>query len=205
MEHESDDEIEAAPESDDEEDDEEEEEEEEEEGDSENASDIDSDDEAVETASTTTDSTRPHAAAVARAAHGPRRAAAKIIEAANRARTYRFVPPDQRRTSHVVSQQELAALLSSRAGDIGKGRESYAQNALPGAQPVALAALELMQRRCPLLLFRTVEETDTEIVVESWNPNEMVHFIDMGYVDQLAAAAIAPTAAAAAAAASAAS
>lgn len=94
-----------------------------------------------------------------------------LLRAANRPRTARLIPPDERRTDNRLSLNEVAQIVSMRAEQIARSSTTFCETA--SHDPAQRALDELRARRCPLKLRRCVGATDSEIFYEEWEINEM--------------------------------
>lgn len=92
----------------------------------------------------------------------------------------RIVHLDDRKTSEVMSSLEQAEYVSIRAQQIATYNNCMVANNLH--DPIEMAKLELMQRKCPLFIRRKVGEVregDTFVeYYEEWDPNSMIFAID---------------------------
>lgn len=95
-----------------------------------------------------------------------------VLKASNKVQTIRVVSGDDRVTSNRLTKFEVSRILSIRAQQISDTPIIYAR--LEGERdPVKIAYAELLQRRCPLLLRRTISDSGGTVTVEQWDPNEM--------------------------------
>lgn len=79
-----------------------------------------------------------------------------------------------RRTSNILSLMEFVAAVTHRAYQIQNGAPFFVES--PGiCQDVVIkiAQAEIFQKKCPLSILRTVEETDDSKTVEVFPINEM--------------------------------
>jgi len=86
-------------------------------------------------------------------------------------------PADQRVTDNRLHQSEASHIISARAQQIARSATNYVA-ASPAlallTDPCDIAHRELMERRCPLLLWRQVGwGPNGEKIIEEWNPREM--------------------------------
>ncbi len=82
------------------------------------------------------------------------------------------IPPDERRTSDMMSLFELAAVIGTRAQQIENGDISFCGD--PSlSKAIDIAERELIERRCPLVIERTVFTSKDDIFVEHWRVNEL--------------------------------
>lgn len=79
-----------------------------------------------------------------------------------------IVPPDQRKTSEIMSRFEYTEVVSHRAKHIELGGPIFGDI---GAEtdPIKMAEIEIRQRKCPLAIRRMYNST----VGEVWEVNEM--------------------------------
>ncbi len=84
------------------------------------------------------------------------------------------VPRHERRGSDMLTVPEVTRLLGARAQLLAQDRRVFAPEA-EGLGAIEAAKAELRARRFPLLLERTMSRSDTESIVEIWDPNEMIH------------------------------
>lgn len=80
-------------------------------------------------------------------------------------------PPDDRRTSHRLSQSEMTAAIVYRSVQIEKNPKVFTDNIVGLTSPIEMAKQELRDRKCPLVLRRFISPT----FCEDWNINEMIH------------------------------
>lgn len=88
------------------------------------------------------------------------------------------VKPENRRTSHILSKYEMTEIVSIRATQISQHNNCMVDTT--GLDdPIKMSKLELMSRRCPLVLRRHVGDVvnaktgEMESYYEWWSPNEM--------------------------------
>jgi hypothetical protein len=86
----------------------------------------------------------------------------------------KIVPPNERILSDAMSVMEFAAIMSIRSDQIGSNNHAYVDPPAGMTKTSDIAAYELRQKKCPLMLQRVIEETPTHVVVELWSPNEMI-------------------------------
>ena len=90
----------------------------------------------------------------------------------------RIIPPDERRTSGILTKFEMTEIVSIRATHISRNLIVYVEIG-DLSDPIKMAELELKQRMCPLVLNRTVgvmedhENKQINYYIEKWNVNEM--------------------------------
>jgi hypothetical protein len=85
-----------------------------------------------------------------------------------------LVPPEERRTTDRLQLTELAALLAQRSRQIDDSGHIFCERReLSDSQNIALE--EIVQRRCPLVILRTLYRRGNVQYVERWVPNEMKH------------------------------
>jgi DNA-directed RNA polymerase I, II, and III subunit RPABC2 len=95
-----------------------------------------------------------------------------VLKTSNKIQTIRIVKDDDRVTSNRLTKYEVSRILSIRAQQISDTPIIYAK--LSGERdPVKIAYLELSQKKCPLLLRRVINDNNSVLTVEQWNPNEM--------------------------------
>jgi DNA-directed RNA polymerase subunit K/omega len=88
------------------------------------------------------------------------------------------VPPEERVTSDRLQRIELAALLAERSRQIDNGGQVFCE--LRGySDSQSLALQEIIDRKCPLVVSRTLQVTKNVHYVEEWSPNEMLHLPDI--------------------------
>ncbi len=90
------------------------------------------------------------------------------------------VPPDERRTSDMMSLHELAAVVGVRAQQIDNGDVSYCRET-HHTKAIKIAEQEILEKRCPLTVERTVLQRDDHIYVEHFSVNELaVPILNLG-------------------------
>jgi DNA-directed RNA polymerase subunit K/omega len=96
-----------------------------------------------------------------------------ITRMSNKPRTVVVVPDDERVTDNRLHKSEAAYIISMRSQQIARHATCF----VPGEglhDPVSLAFKELLARRCPLKLRRTVGTgANGELIVEEWIVREM--------------------------------
>jgi DNA-directed RNA polymerase subunit K/omega len=99
-----------------------------------------------------------------------------LLRACNKPRIVRIIAPDDRRTSNVLQKSEVAHILGMRAKQIATNARFFVEVGVLH-DPGAIAFKELIERRCPLVVRRTVgaDPADGALLVEEWFPNEMAH------------------------------
>jgi hypothetical protein len=83
-------------------------------------------------------------------------------------RILRFVPQDQRATTERLFKTEFARIVGDRASHLDNGAPTYLADVSKNTSSIEIAYLEVMQRRCPFLIFRHVGN-----MVEKWQLKEM--------------------------------
>jgi DNA-directed RNA polymerase I, II, and III subunit RPABC2 len=86
--------------------------------------------------------------------------------------TYRnilIVPPDHRKTSEVMTEYEFAEIISHRAKQIENDSPVYVDVGNE-TDPIKMAEMELLQKKCPL----SIRRVHNNLVAEIWHANEMV-------------------------------
>ncbi|MEM3062537.1 MAG: hypothetical protein QW303_03185 [Nitrososphaerota archaeon] len=87
-------------------------------------------------------------------------------------RIIRVVKPEDRVTSHFISESEFVEAIGIRAVQIEKGSPVFTD--VSGLDnPIAQARKEFFDRKSPLLLHRKIAEMPDEIIVEEWKVREM--------------------------------
>ena len=90
-------------------------------------------------------------------------------------RRIHFVPRNERRTPDILSIYDVALLVAIRAGQISNGCEAFIPPEVGLDSAEKIAAKELVMRRNPLKLRRTVGHTaEGGPIIEEWLPREMV-------------------------------
>ena len=85
-----------------------------------------------------------------------------------------IIPPDERRTSSILTKEEVSKLLSMRIAQI-EHNSPILTDVTGLTSPIAMAKKELIDRKCPILVHRedTSKRTLTSKYFEVWDPNEM--------------------------------
>jgi DNA-directed RNA polymerase subunit K/omega len=106
-------------------------------------------------------------------AHPQRQRVDPILRVSNKPRTVTIVPPEERVTDNRLHKNEAAYVISMRAEQIAKFATHFTE-ASTLHDPVAIAFKELYDRRCPLMLRRSVGTGPLgEDVVEEWSVRDM--------------------------------
>lgn len=85
-----------------------------------------------------------------------------------------IVPANERITSEKLSDYETAEIINYRALCISKGGKVFT-NVEGLDNPIEMAKKELIDRKCPLYIKRTIGcNNKGELFVEKWSPNECV-------------------------------
>ncbi len=102
------------------------------------------------------------------------RAKPTLLDVSNGHSRIIVVAPDDRVTTNILQNAERAAILAMRATQIEQWPTAFVD--IAGLRdPHAIARKELYERRCPLVVRRTVGyEPNGDRVVEDWCPREMV-------------------------------
>ncbi len=79
-----------------------------------------------------------------------------------------IVPPDKRKTSHILGKAEKTELLGIRAQHISMGAKVYV-DVESESDPIKIAEKEMKQQKFPLLLKRRLNKFTFEV----WDPNMM--------------------------------
>jgi DNA-directed RNA polymerase subunit K/omega len=79
-----------------------------------------------------------------------------------------LIPKDKRTCSDYINQQELTAVIAMRGEQIAKSGVSYIES--DSVDPIQRAKLEILQRRCPIIIRRRV---DIAGIYEDWDVNEL--------------------------------
>jgi DNA-directed RNA polymerase subunit K/omega len=106
-------------------------------------------------------------------AHPQRPKVDPILRLSNRPRVVVVVHPDERVTDNRLHKSEAAYIIAMRAQQIARYATTFTD---PSGlhDPVAIAFKELLERRCPFTLRRSIGIGPAgELVVEEWNPREM--------------------------------
>ena len=83
---------------------------------------------------------------------------------------YEVVPPNERRTSNIMSLYEYTEVVSVRASHLNEDPSTPVFTDTKGCYDViSIAKKEIAERRCPFIIQRKVSETK----VEHWAVNEM--------------------------------
>lgn len=86
--------------------------------------------------------------------------------------TIRVVPPETRRTSNVICDNEFAEATGIRASQIERGAPVFT-NVDGMTDPIKMAHKEFYDRKNPLLLERIVEQRGSVYYVEHWRVRDM--------------------------------
>lgn len=98
-----------------------------------------------------------------------------IITDAKREAHVILVPPEERRTSNVLTKTEMAFVISMRARQIETSGTTFVEIGDLN-DPGKIAAKELYERRCPLLLRRIVgHSANGDPIVEQWDIKTMTY------------------------------
>lgn len=96
-----------------------------------------------------------------------------VLRVSNRPRIVKIVPPEERITDNRLHRTEAAYILAMRADQIDKHATAFTDTTgLTDA--VAIAYKELFDRKCPMILRRTVGIGPVgELLVEEWDVRTM--------------------------------
>lgn len=96
-----------------------------------------------------------------------------LLRLSNKPRAVIVVPADERETDNNLHKTEAAYVISMRSQQIARYSKCFTEGG--GLHdPVALAFKELLDRKCPLILRRTVGTGPSgELIVEEWAVREM--------------------------------
>lgn len=97
-----------------------------------------------------------------------------------------IINPENRVTTDILTDKNVAAIITQRAAALERYNDPLIDlNQYPHIRdPVRIAKLELLNKKCPYLLRRRLCDTrydkdgEPYIVVEIWNPNEMIIYPD---------------------------
>lgn len=79
-----------------------------------------------------------------------------------------IVPPDHRKTSERMTEYEYTEVVSHRAKQIENGSPCFADVGNE-SDPIAMAEMEIKQKRCPL----AVRRLHNQLIAEVWDINEL--------------------------------
>lgn len=94
------------------------------------------------------------------------------------------VRPENRITSSVMTMFEYARVVGIRAKQISDTNITFAKNAAHLTSPEDIAKQEILEKECPLSIFRTLQhynplDPTSKNIVEEWEVNEMSPPINM--------------------------
>lgn len=96
-----------------------------------------------------------------------------ILRISNKSRNVIIVPPDERVTDNRLQKSEAAHIISMRAQEIAQYGTSFTDIGNLH-DPVDIAIKELQDRKCPMLVRRSVQILPNgDQIVEEWDPKEM--------------------------------
>lgn len=99
-------------------------------------------------------------------------------------RIIHVVPENERKTSHVISLEELTEAIGIRTSQIECGAVCYV-DITDDINPIDVARKEFMARESPLIIERKIKDLGSEIWVEHWKVREMTFLnIDQAFVDE---------------------
>lgn len=82
-----------------------------------------------------------------------------------------IIPKKERSTSNLMSIFEYSSIISTRATEIQKNGIVFTD--YKSHDPIVLAKQELLEKKCPYLIHRTVGMFKHNPIVEVWNANEL--------------------------------
>ena len=81
----------------------------------------------------------------------------------------KIIPKEQRMISDVMTIYDLAYVVATRASHIANGSPTYV-NYPPGTEPKKIAIMEIVQKKCPLIIRKSIGHG----YYEDWPVNEMI-------------------------------
>ena len=90
-----------------------------------------------------------------------------------------ITPYDERKTQDSMTLFELAAVVGTRAQHIENGDMCYCST-ISSDRSIKLAEQEIWEKKCPLIIERTVARVNNHLYVEHWPVNDLaIPYIDI--------------------------